>query len=188
MNSLPEQPLEGDSLLETLMELIRLPRNEKAIRCGYYTLKVDSEGKNYKEADLMGFYEAVLQAKGVFTEVSPGNEAQISSKQFLNLPAELEPYRERLETTIKPYIKIKTQLTRNTTWWQSKIAGFPYLPKNVSYPKTSQGDYLYLLAQINFAETPPLEGFPQKGILQFYISKDDLYGCDVYNLKNNEGF
>ncbi|NES65387.1 MAG: DUF1963 domain-containing protein, partial [Okeania sp. SIO2D1] len=51
-----------------------------------------------------------------------------------------------------------------------------YLPKGFDYPKTPEGEYLYLLAQINFAETPHLESFPEKGILQFYITNDDRYG------------
>jgi uncharacterized protein YwqG len=71
----------------------------------------------------------------------------------------------------------------NLTWWQSKFPGikkvkgaFPYLPKGYDYPKTPDGEYLHLLAQINFAETPHLEGFPKQGILQFYIADDDIYG------------
>ncbi|MEG4408675.1 DUF1963 domain-containing protein [Microcoleus sp. MON2_D5] len=35
------------------------------------------------------------------------------------------------------------------------------------------------LAQINFSEVPPLDGFPERGILQFYIADDDLYGLDL---------
>lgn len=50
----------------------------------------------------------------------------------------------------------------------------------MSPPKTPTGNYLYLLAQINFAEVPKLDGFPAQGILQFYIAKDEryLYGAD----------
>ena len=52
----------------------------------------------------------------------------------------------------------------------------PYLPKGFEYPKTPDGKYLFLLAQINFSEVPPLDGFPDRGILQFYIGDDSLYG------------
>jgi uncharacterized protein YwqG len=38
-----------------------------------------------------------------------------------------------------------------------------------------------LLAQLNFDEIPPLDGFPDRGILQFYIADDDLYGLDLGN-------
>ncbi len=98
----------------------------------------------------------------------------------LDLPPVFEPYRERLAATVKPYIQIQTHVTQTATLWQSKFLGLPYLPKPTSPPKTPAGDYLYLLAQINFAEVPNLEGFPSQGILQFYIAKDEfyLYGAD----------
>nr|WP_243103827.1 YwqG family protein [Clostridium sp. JN-1] len=63
----------------------------------------------------------------------------------------------------------------------------------MEYPKASNGEYLRLLAQINFEEVPHLEPFPQKGILQFFILADDVYGLDFkqgsyvrYRIYNNE--
>ncbi len=101
----------------------------------------------------------------------------------LNLPPVFEPYREKLEATVKPYIQIQTHLTQTATLWQSKFLGRPYLPKSISPPKTPEGNCLYLLAQINFAEVRNLEGFPSQGILQFYVAKDKFYfyGADFDN-------
>jgi uncharacterized protein YwqG len=56
----------------------------------------------------------------------------------------------------------------------------PYLPKGFEYPKTPDGKYLFLLAQINFSEVPSLDGFPDSGILQFYIA-DDLDHPTVFD-------
>ncbi|MEG4579737.1 DUF1963 domain-containing protein [Microcoleus sp. MON1_C5] len=95
------------------------------------------------------------------------------------LSPELEKYRDRIEATIKPYIEIQTQNNDDVNWWQSKFGGLPYLPKGFEYPKTCDGKYLFLLAQLNFDEIPPLDGFPDRGILQFYIADDDLYGLDL---------
>ena len=106
----------------------------------------------------------------------------------LDLPPGLEQFRSKLEATVKPYVEIETHLTRNVSLWQSKFAGFPYLPKNFDYPKTPEGDYLYLLAQINFAEVPHLEGFPETGILQFYLARTASYGLDFDNPTNQTGF
>jgi len=50
------------------------------------------------------------------------------------------------------------------------------------------GNPLFLLAQINFEEVPCLEGFPQEGILQFYIADDDFYGANWDNPTQQEGF
>ena len=64
----------------------------------------------------------------------------------------------------------------------------------MEYPKTPDGNYLYLLAQINFAEVPDLEGFPDKGILQFYIAKEYdyelglIYGSKIDDPSNQWGF
>lgn len=106
----------------------------------------------------------------------------------LDLPPDLEPFRSKLEATVKDYVEIETHLTRNVSLWQSKFAGFPYLPKNFDYPKTPEGDYLYLLAQINFAEVPHLEGFPETGILQFYLARTESFGLDFDNPTSQTGF
>lgn len=192
MTNLPDVPLKGQALLRTMIEVVHLSRNEQAIRCGYYTIKILEDGQSYKEANLIAFYDAVLTAKGVFTlqkqQQKDANSQTDRSNKNLLLPLELESYREKLEATVKPYIKIQTQLTQKATWWQSKIAGFPYLPKNFDYPKTDKGEYLYLLAQINFKEIPQLDGFPKQGILQFYLAKTELYGLDFYNPTNQAEF
>lgn len=92
------------------------------------------------------------------------------------LSSELEKYCDRIAATIKPYIEIKIENNDHVSWWQSKFGGLPYLPKGFEYPKSPNGDYLFLLAQINFTEVTHIEGFPAEGILQFYIPDDDLLG------------
>lgn len=93
--------------------------------------------------------------------------------QILELPAELEPFREKLESTIQPFIRLKSELVATCSPWASKIAGFPYLPKGLEYPKDEEGKFMFLLAQINFDEMPPLEDYPHQGILQFYIKLEE---------------
>lgn len=106
----------------------------------------------------------------------------------IDYPSGLERFKSKLEKTVQPYVKIKTRLTKKASLWQSKFAGFPYLPKNVNYPRNSDGEYLYLLAQINFEEVSYLEGFLEKGILQFYIDKTELYGLDFYQPTSQTNF
>ena len=112
----------------------------------------------------------------------------MTHKLDVELSPELEVYRARIEATVKPYVEIKLTDNAQPTWWQSKFGGVPYLPKGFECPKTVNGEYLYLLAQINFAEVPNLKDFPDKGILQFYLVADeDCYGLDFENpqLQNN---
>lgn len=99
-------------------------------------------------------------------------------KLDIELSPELEPYRAAIEATIQPYIRIKLTENDSPKLWQSKFGGLPYLPKDFEYPKSNDGEYLHLLAQINFAEVPSIDSLPKKGILQFYLANDEGYGFD----------
>ena len=96
----------------------------------------------------------------------------------LSLPAILEPFRTKLEPTVKPFIRVMPKAAGFPALWESKIGGVPYLPADVDFPKNDEGAYLYFLAQINFAEVPPMQPLPDKGILQFYINDEDNYGLN----------
>lgn len=110
-------------------------------------------------------------------------------KLDFELSPELEPYREQIEASIKPYLELKLTDNGNPTCWQSKFGGLPYFPKNCEYPKNWDGEYLYLLAQINFAEVPYIDDFPKEGILQFYIGDyNGLYGADIDNPTQQNNF
>ncbi len=106
----------------------------------------------------------------------------------VELSPELEKCREQIESTVKPFIGIEPQKTEELTLWQSKLGGLPYLPKGCEYPQNAQGNPLFLLAQINFEEVPCLEGFPEHGILQFYVADDGSYGADFDNPTQQNGF
>ncbi|WP_161946702.1 YwqG family protein [Ureibacillus xyleni] len=94
----------------------------------------------------------------------------METKENFDLPQQLEGFRDKLipslqtSSIIVPYRSI-ISLT------QSKFAGYPYLPKIQSHPKDSEGNYMYLLAQINFSEATFPEPFPTQGLLQIFISK-----------------
>ena len=51
------------------------------------------------------------------------------------------------------------------------------------------GAPLYLLAQINFEQIPHIKNFPEKGLLQIFISGDDgVYGLDFDNEYSQSGW
>ncbi len=95
----------------------------------------------------------------------------------MKFPQELEKFREKLESTYKPCNEIKF-VPADTKPWESKIGGCPYLEKKEDYPKDENGNPMFFMAQINLEEMPPLEDFPTKGILQFYIADEDDWGLD----------
>lgn len=98
----------------------------------------------------------------------------------LELPKELEAFRKEIEGTVKPFIRITAE-KGETTIYESKFGGIPYMPTGFEYPTNDKGEHLRFIAQINFAEVPPMEPYPEKGILQFFIASDDMFGLDVEN-------
>lgn len=83
------------------------------------------------------------------------------------------------------FIKIDAKPIKEETvlsFTQSKFLGKPYLPIGIEYPKDKNGKPMVLLAQLNFSEIPRLENYPDKGILQFYISSDEWYDMDDYKI------
>lgn len=71
---------------------------------------------------------------------------------------------------------------------ESKVGGTPYLPHEMDWPLDSQGRPLALLAQIDCAELKGLAGFPDAGLLQFFVGQDDVYGMDFDDQIEPKGF
>lgn len=77
-----------------------------------------------------------------------------------------------------PSVRIEAHPRKPEHRWQSKFGGVPYWPKGMDYPRTSKGDPLYMLAQLNLAELPPLPGYPKSGMLQFFVADDESMGLE----------
>ena len=81
-----------------------------------------------------------------------------------------------------PAIKLTVE-TGEPGLFDSKIGGTPYFPKDMEYPtgkkNVFEGQPLVLLAQLNFDKLPKIPDFPEKGMLQFFIAADDLYGMST---------
>lgn len=101
----------------------------------------------------------------------------------------LAPFAERIAATKLPVVAISLSDDLPAHAAASQLGGLPWWPANISYPchKESRAP-LFLLAQINFADTPKLDPFPERGLLQFFIAASDLYGCDFDNPQNGPGF
>ncbi|MDE7138572.1 MAG: DUF1963 domain-containing protein [Ruminococcus sp.] len=71
--------------------------------------------------------------------------------------------------------------------FESKVGGLGYIPHDSNFPTDSEGRQLRLLAQIDCAEIQ-LDGFMEKGLLQFWLAGTDLYGCDFEHPTSQDGF
>lgn len=65
--------------------------------------------------------------------------------------------------------------------FDSKFLGTPYLPKGMEYPKDKENKPMVLWAQINLVDTPALDGYPNQGILQFFVSSE-WFDMDDYKV------
>lgn len=91
----------------------------------------------------------------------------------------LKPVIDRIKSnTKKASIEIKIKESDYLALTDSKLGGYPYIPTNSKVPVDGEGVILYCLAQINLADLPQNDKYPDKGVLQFWIGRDDVYGMD----------
>lgn len=112
----------------------------------------------------------------------------MDSRALPAIPPSLTPFADKIRSTVKDALNLKLQPTKDLLPWQSKVGGTPYLPMSAEYPRSTAGVALKLLAQVNFSEAPNLYGFPEKGILQFFIDPTDEFlgmGSDFDHIGQN---
>ena len=92
--------------------------------------------------------------------------------------AVLAPLRPRLDATARPVLNIALTPLAQDDLKASKLGGRAYWATGRDYPRDADGRPLVLLAQIDLAEAR-LSGYPQQGLLQFFISdRGDYYGAN----------
>ncbi len=107
------------------------------------------------------------------------NTGAVSAPAEPDVDAFLESKRDPLKTAHRQVVRITLAPMASDDVHVSKVGGRPYLPVGSTPPTGANGRALYLLAQINFAEMPEVEGYPRQGLLQFYIADDDFYGANI---------
>ncbi len=104
------------------------------------------------------------------------------------IPGELMPWQAQFLATERDFIKVKTVDRPIANLWESRLGGQPYWPKELVYPTNKDGKQLYFLSQLNFGDIPQLDGFPETGILQFFIFDDATFGADLDKPDNQDCF
>jgi uncharacterized protein YwqG len=105
------------------------------------------------------------------------------------IPPFLSDYKAEIEKYKLETVKIfATPVSKNDTLpiTQSRFLGVPYLPSGISYPVDKKGVPMILWAQINFAEVPHLQNYPQWGIFQLFVSSTDWYDMEDYKILFHE--
>ena len=92
--------------------------------------------------------------------------------------AEFEALRAALEDDPLPALGLDPDPARTILPTGSRFGGPAWLAAGESWPCDASGIPLEFIAQLNFSELPHLPDFPESGLLQFFIKRDDLYGAN----------
>lgn len=125
----------------------------------------------------------------------------LDNKPFENGPDKVEvtpevflfrrvaPFYKTLVRSTLPFIRIDATPVADLPVTDSKFGGKPYMPHSQSVPFDQNGHVMLLLAQLNFEEIPHITGYPESGILQFFIStSDDCYGLNFDHPTHQNNF
>ena len=93
------------------------------------------------------------------------------------IPEILKEYENIIKETMRYSNEITFEI-EETKPWDSKLGGCPYLENIEDYPMDSDGKPMVFLAQINLSDLNNLNELPSKGLLQFFITNDDMYGLE----------
>lgn len=102
-------------------------------------------------------------------------EEDKENNQKNNLIQEIiELFKKKTKKKCYTYVE---SISKDLDILDDKIGGKPYLPKGIEYPKTSSGENMTLLLQINLSNFK-LNGFPSKGFFEIFheSSFDDYEG------------
>ena len=61
----------------------------------------------------------------------------------------------------------------------SRLGGPAWLAAGEAWPADARGVPLEFLAQLDMADCTALEGYSHRGVVQFFIGRDDLFGMDL---------
>lgn len=135
---------------------------------GFYLLR-NTLGHS-REAAQAGADSAVAKADAA----APGCG---SSDEHRQAKAALVPAALALERSQRPVLRIALEPMARDDARASKVGGRAYWAAGREYPRDPQGRPMSLLAQIDLAAAPKMPGYPERGLLQFFISGDDYYGA-----------
>ena len=69
----------------------------------------------------------------------------------------------------------------------SFLTGHPYLPAGRGWPEGAHGPQAFV-AQVNFAQIGELAGYPDSGLLQWFVDPDSNYGLSSDQSQGSTGF
>lgn len=96
-------------------------------------------------------------------------------EDIAGLIARMPEHRALIESLVRPFATM-SPAGRATDPTRSFAFGTPFLPECTEWPTDGDGRDMTFLVQVNFAEVPPLPGFPSAGLLQWFVGSGPLWG------------
>jgi uncharacterized protein YwqG len=123
---------------------------------------------------------ALLAGVWLLARATPRAGAQPATEAVTpaHVDAFLAPHSAALEASRRPVRYLSLEPFADDAPTASKVGGRAWWPQDQPGPTGGEGQPLVLLAQINFAELPATPGYPDRGLLQFFISANDFYGAN----------
>jgi uncharacterized protein YwqG len=118
--------------------------------------------------------------------VVAANRAAAQSRYEAENPAappmtreEIDGFRALYDSLALPAVELRPAPGRPVAAGGTRIGGPVWLPEGEAWPADARGVPLEFVAQVDFAELPPLPDFPTSGLLQFFVGRDDLFGAEL---------
>lgn len=89
--------------------------------------------------------------------------------------AELE---RRLPGMALPALILEADQGKPVSAGGTRIGGPVWLADGAAWPTGKEGRPLEFVAQLDFGTMPPLPDYPEAGLLQLFVGRDDLHGAD----------
>jgi uncharacterized protein YwqG len=93
-------------------------------------------------------------------------------------PEDFEEFRAWHASLTLPAAELLPAPERPVAAGGTRIGGPVWLRDGEAWPTGADGAPLEFVAQVDFAELPPLPDFPATGVLQFFVGRDDLFGAE----------
>ena len=93
-------------------------------------------------------------------------------------PEQLADLRAALHGLALPAVVLEADLAAPIGPGGTRIGGPVWLADGTEWPLGKDGRPLEFVAQLDFAAMPPLPDYPEAGLLQLFIGRDDDYGMD----------
>ncbi|MFV8160625.1 YwqG family protein [Mycobacterium sp. 134] len=101
----------------------------------------------------------------------------IAEFDYEALPERVQPFVPALQATERLSLELRLSDTPPQRPDASSVGGYPYMVSSAEHPRAEDGAPMTFIAQLNLADLPPLPGYPESGLLQFFGDNTLLGGA-----------